>query len=742
MSPTDQALVERAKQGESAAFVELWARYEAPVRALCRRYLACSHRDPAVDEHDLAMDTFVRALHALDQYEDRSAAGYGFETWLLEVAKRLCLKFLAKQRRRAQWTAPVSGDEASPEPPDEGPATEEIVQQRELLRLAAQAINALPDLYRRPFKLLLEEYPQKEIAAALGLSVDGVAKRIARARTLLQPRLELLLGQEWSQAARGAARRAARARLRTVERALAEIVSDHRIVAIILPSGGEMQLCLRVDPRLAAHAPAIEARRRELASRPRAWKQRLDLAEICYHSGRWEEARQLYREALSIYPGCYAAALRLGRMLEHEQQTAEAARVYADALQHAPPAAVIPLQAHLLAVEGKDEEAMDHFRQAVALAPREKESYYGLVRVLGRLSRYEEQLETMAQVRAFDPEDLAAVTGAYTPCARLRRFDLARPLLERAVSIDPNSPTAVQHLFQVRMNLGLYDAETLALAERLVRLAPEFVASWSELAWIYAELGRDEESLAVLRHYLEEHPHNAEALCALAWRHHYLRQVEETLAFARQAYALDPQDEYVCWTLLTAYGPPSSAVSEAEAVELAEAMAARFPRDSAILRAVAILYLQRGHGPTALQYAQRALALSPASREIQILLADMYTQLGRWREAADTYERLVAASDDRPTRILAPWGRALKALNDPGGDALLAEAAARARTAADYLQLGKEYTACGQRDAAIAAFSACLARAPLPAYARRAAEVHLQRLLAPDDPEPTTSQPK
>src|SRR5262249_54240562 len=162
------------------------------VRALCRRYLAGSHRDPAVDEHDLAMDTFVRALHGLDQYEDRSASGHGFQTWLLEVAKRLCLKSLAKQRRGAPWTALPANDAPRPERPHDGAAAEEIVQQREVLRLAAQAINALPDLYRRPFKLLLEEYPQREIAATLGLSIETVAKQIGRARTLLQPRLEIL----------------------------------------------------------------------------------------------------------------------------------------------------------------------------------------------------------------------------------------------------------------------------------------------------------------------------------------------------------------------------------------------------------------------------------------------------------------------------------------------------------------------------------------------------------------------
>jgi hypothetical protein len=70
---TDQELVEKTRGGDNAAFGELWGRYERQVTRLCRGYVSGSPRDPAVDEHDLAADVFIRALHRLDRYEDRSA---------------------------------------------------------------------------------------------------------------------------------------------------------------------------------------------------------------------------------------------------------------------------------------------------------------------------------------------------------------------------------------------------------------------------------------------------------------------------------------------------------------------------------------------------------------------------------------------------------------------------------------------------------------------------------------------
>jgi RNA polymerase sigma-70 factor (ECF subfamily) len=464
--PTDQDLVERAKQGDNVAFGALWSRYERHVLALCRRHLSGAHRDPAVDEHDLAIETFIRALHRLDRYEDRSADGAGFPAWLLEVARRICLSHLAKERRRAQWSVPIRVEAALTDYPTVAAPPGQVAESRDLLRKAAQEINALPETYRAPFKLYLEEYSQREIATALGISVENAAKRVQRARRQLQPRLAAFLDAEaLSVVDPTTARPREPAGFRAVERALTDVVSDHQIVSITLPGGGEVQLYLRVDRELARRAPEIEARSRRIASQPRAWKKRLELAELCYHSGRWKEARQAYQEVLSVHPRCFEASLRLGRMLEREEKPRQAAEVYRAALEHAPPPPVAAqLQARRLAAEGRDEQAVKAFRRACRLAPRERANDYDLCEVLGRLSRYEEQLGTLAKLRLRYPDDSRALVGAYTPCARLRRFDLARPLLERAVALDPNDAMAIRQLFQVRMNLRLYDAETQRLA--------------------------------------------------------------------------------------------------------------------------------------------------------------------------------------------------------------------------------------------------------------------------------------
>jgi tetratricopeptide (TPR) repeat protein len=311
-------------------------------------------------------------------------------------------------------------------------------------------------------------------------------------------------------------------------------------------------------------------------------------------------------------------------MLEQEGQPAEAVAVYREALRHAPPPALTArLRAQLLAAAGRDEAAVKAFRRALRLDPREKTSYYGLHEALGRLSRYEEQLENLVFVlREIDPNDLFALTQVYTPCARLRRFDQALPLLERAVAVDPHSPLALKWLFQTRMNLRRLDAQTGKLAQRLVEIAPQLVDSWSQLSWYYAELGRAEDSLAVLRHLVGEHPNNAEAHAALAWRYHYLGRPEAELSHARRAYELEPQNRHVCWTLLTACTAAlARTLDDAEVRQYAAEIAARFPTDAAVMVWLSRMYGAHRREVEALAAARRAVALNPTWIEAQAQLA-------------------------------------------------------------------------------------------------------------------------
>lgn len=188
----DRELVERSRRGDSAAFGELWSRYERQVVAVCRGYLAGPARDASADEHDLATETFLRALRHLDRFEDRDW-DTAFRAWLLEIARNVCLNHLTRQRRRQRWCSRRIGAAAELDPLAPTAGIQHLVEQRDTLRRVVEEVEALPPPYRACFTLILADRSQREIAAALGISVENAKKRVQRARRMLQDRLSTML---------------------------------------------------------------------------------------------------------------------------------------------------------------------------------------------------------------------------------------------------------------------------------------------------------------------------------------------------------------------------------------------------------------------------------------------------------------------------------------------------------------------------------------------------------------------
>src|SRR3970040_2113680 len=79
---TDQEVVERARGGEERAYRELLHRYQGPVFSLIYRMV----RDRELAE-DLAQETFVKVLHALDSYRPE----HKLSSWIFKIANNAAI---------------------------------------------------------------------------------------------------------------------------------------------------------------------------------------------------------------------------------------------------------------------------------------------------------------------------------------------------------------------------------------------------------------------------------------------------------------------------------------------------------------------------------------------------------------------------------------------------------------------------------------------------------------------------
>lgn len=184
----DQEVVERARQGREDAYRELLRRYQRPVFSLIYRMV----RDRELSE-DLAQETFVKVLNALDSYRPE----FKFSSWIFKIANNAAIDHL---RRRQLETLSLEG---SPEAtsPDRVEATAlqladraetplDELEARELGSAIERAIGRLRPEYRSCIILRhIEGRPYEEIAEILDLPLGTVKTYIHRARSELKDML-------------------------------------------------------------------------------------------------------------------------------------------------------------------------------------------------------------------------------------------------------------------------------------------------------------------------------------------------------------------------------------------------------------------------------------------------------------------------------------------------------------------------------------------------------------------------
>ena len=161
--------VERAQQGDVAAFKAIYRSNVGRVHALCLRMVG----DRSTAE-TLTQDVFVRAWEKLGSYRGDAA----FSTWLHRLAVNVVLQERRSSSRRMAREKASSvhgnGSSANPERADAGHDLD-------------RAIATLPTKARMVFVLHdIEGYQHQEIAELMGTSVGTSKAQLHRARQLLR----------------------------------------------------------------------------------------------------------------------------------------------------------------------------------------------------------------------------------------------------------------------------------------------------------------------------------------------------------------------------------------------------------------------------------------------------------------------------------------------------------------------------------------------------------------------------
>jgi RNA polymerase sigma-70 factor (family 1) len=179
-SLTDEELLRLLRDGDQAAFTQLYKRYWD------RLYVVASHALGSPQEAEEAVhDVFLRIWKNRDTIQVRET----LPQYLAAAIKYEVINRLRKQSRRRQlFNRFEKGSAISNDP------TGEFIREKELTAELESTIRGLPEKCQLVFRLSRGQgYSQREIAEKLGLSENTVDSHIRRALHTLRTQFQRLL---------------------------------------------------------------------------------------------------------------------------------------------------------------------------------------------------------------------------------------------------------------------------------------------------------------------------------------------------------------------------------------------------------------------------------------------------------------------------------------------------------------------------------------------------------------------
>ncbi len=240
----------------------------------------------------------------------------------------------------------------------------------------------------------------------------------------------------------------------------------------------------------------------------------------------------------------------------------------------------------LLSNQGRNEEAMEHYRKAIQIDPNDFEALYNLGIALAAQGQFNEAIENFRKAIQIKPNDCDALNNLGIALAAQGRFDEAFENFRKAIQIDPNDCDALDNLGTALAERGQFD-EAIENYHKAIQINSNRPETFYHLGMALGQLGRTREAVAQYREALRLNPNLAGALNNLAW-----------------ALAASPDDELR---------------NGAEAVRLAErACELTHYGQSLFIGTLAAAYAEAGRFPEAVATAEKAeqLATTAGSKKL------------------------------------------------------------------------------------------------------------------------------
>ena len=349
-------------------------------------------------------------------------------------------------------------------------------------------------------------------------------------------------------------------------------------------------------------------------------------------------------------------ALRLidaGNVLEAEGKIDEAMQHYLEAIRLAPNLA----RAHLnhgntLLAKGDLQGALDAFSTAIRLKPDYAGAYYNIGNALLGNGQLNEAVKSYHQALKIKPDYAEVHCALGVALKELGQLDDAVVSLRRALEIKPDFVEAytnlgiiLGHLFNTGIAL-LNDGKLDAAVEnfrRVLKIEPKLADAHYQLGNTLKKLGQNENAVASYRRALEFKPDYAEAHSNLGVVLHDLGQYEEAVASYRRALEIKPDyaeaHSNLGATLKEQGKLTEAATSYKRALEIKPGFAEAYSN-------LGVVLYDLGQHKEAMACYRRALEFNPDLAVAHSNLGSALKEQGKFTEADASYKRALEIEPD------------------------------------------------------------------------------------------------
>ncbi|MCV3216121.1 tetratricopeptide repeat protein [Plectonema radiosum NIES-515] len=278
-------------------------------------------------------------------------------------------------------------------------------------------------------------------------------------------------------------------------------------------SGLEMNAHLVLEEKPARLEQKLITLSKYVHKYPQGWKKRLELADLHYKIGNWQQAVAEYRQVISRQPELIDVRLQLGKILQLMGLEKEALEIYEKALFLSENEGTQNHVNGLIAVcRGESHKAIIAFNLAAALEPDKIVHWLALAQVHQGRENSIGTLSALKQVLSVNPDDVVALIHSYDALMAVGDIQAARGRLNRAIALAGDDLRVLQRQIDRRCQMRLVSGKEGKLTKNMItsalQQAPHGAEAHNSLAYYHILRGDWAQGVEVLAEFTAEHPNH------------------------------------------------------------------------------------------------------------------------------------------------------------------------------------------------------------------------------------------